>query len=537
MMSTLKTSSVGMDLEQVVEKLRKSEERYHKMIAEVEDYAIILLDVDGIVQNWNRGAEKIKQYKESEIVGKHFSQFYLPEDIANNLPETQLGLARENGRAAQEGWRKRKDGTKFWGSITITALHDDDGAVIGYSKVTRDLTERKLAEDQQKAVTEQLKVLNTELSLSEQRYHQMIAEIQDYAIILLDPKGNIINWNAGAQVIKGYSDEIIGTHFSVFYTPADRDRKLPETLLEHARIHGKANHEGWRLRKDGSTFWGYIVITALHDKAGDLIGFSKVTRDLTDKKLAEDKLVAYANELEIRNRELEQFAYVTSHDLQEPLRKIRTFTEIIQRNAGNVDLAHRYFEKINRSAERMTNLIKSVLNYSRLSRENDGFTDVDLNEIMTQVQADYELLIAEKNAVVHLVNLPAIHGNHLQLEQLFSNLVGNALKFTEREPVIQIQSKVVGREQVVNHPDHLQEESYVEILVADNGIGFEPKYADLIFTMFQRLQDTQDYAGTGIGLAICKKIIQNHHGFITATGEPGKGANFYVYFPEKNGSS
>jgi PAS domain S-box-containing protein len=532
-MSNRKTSSVGTDLEKIVEQLRKSEERYHKMITEVEDYAIILLDTDGIIQNWNRGAEKIKQYKESEIVGKHFSVFYLPEDVANNLPERLLRIARENGRASQEGWRKRKDGTRFWGSITITALHDDDGAVIGYSKVTRDLTERKIAEDQQTETTARLKAVNADLKLSEERYHQMIAEIQDYAIILLDTMGNIVNWNAGAQVIKGYSSEIIGSNFKVFYTDEDKKRKLPETLLDHARTHGKANHEGWRVRKDGSTFWGNIVITALHDKSGGLIGFSKVTRDLTEKKMAEDRLLAYANELEIRNRELEQFAYVTSHDLQEPLRKIRTFTEIIQKNEHNPTVVSRYFEKINRAAERMTNLIKSVLNYSRLSRSNAGVVDVDLNEIMTQVQSDFELLIAEKNATIQVDKLPVIRGDHQQVEQLFSNLVSNALKFTVQDPVVRIQSRRVSPEQIVNNPGHLPEARYVEVLVADNGIGFDAKYADLIFTMFQRLQDTQDYAGTGIGLALCKKIIENHQGFITATSEPDKGANFYVYFPDK----
>jgi PAS domain S-box-containing protein len=535
-MSNPKTPSVGTDLEQVIEQLRKSEERYHKMIAEVEDYAIILLDTNGIIQNWNKGAEKIKQYKESEAVGKHFSLFYLPEDLQHNLPEKLLRIARENGRASHEGWRKRKDGTRFWGSITITALHDDDGAVMGYSKVTRDLTERKIAEDLQTEATEKLKTLNTELILSEERYHRMIAEIQDYAIILLDTEGKIVNWNAGAQVIKGYSSEIIGSNFNIFYTAEDRKRKLPETLLEYAKVHGKANHEGWRVRKDGSTFWGNIVITALHDKSGGLIGFSKVTRDLTEKKLAEDRLVAYANELEIRNRELEQFAYVTSHDLQEPLRKIRTFTEIIQKNEGNQAVISRYFEKINRSAERMTNLIKSVLNYSRLSRGNSGFVDVDLNEIMLQVQSDFELLIAEKNATLHIDKLPVVRGDHQQLEQLFSNLVSNALKFTDSGPVVRIQSRLVGPEQIVNRPEQVMEERYVEILVADNGIGFEPKYTNLIFTMFQRLQDTQDYAGTGIGLALCKKIVENHQGFITATSEPGNGANFYVYLPERTPS-
>jgi signal transduction histidine kinase len=185
----------------------------------------------------------------------------------------------------------------------------------------------------------------------------------------------------------------------------------------------------------------------------------------------------------------------------------------------------------------LDNLIKSVLNYSRLSRDGDGFVGVDLNEIMTQVQADFELLIAERKATVRVDKLPVIKGDHQQLEQLFSNLVSNALKFTGSDPVIQIQSKFVGPEQVINPPDHLPKERYVEILVADNGIGFEPKYVNLIFTMFQRLQDAQDYTGTGIGLALCKKIVENHRGFITATSEPGKGANFYVYFPDETRSS
>ena len=291
-----------------------SNDLYQRMISEVQDYAIILMDKDGIIRHWNKGAEKIKQYTEEDILGKHFSIFYLPEDLATNLPQRLMDEASHTGRAMNEGWRKRKDGSRFWGSITITALHDDDDNVVGFSKVTRDLTEKKISEDN--------------LRLSEERYHRMISEVKDYAIILLNEQGIIENWNARAENIKGYSAaEVIGKRFDLFYTVEDRNNGLPDKLLNQAREKGSALQEGWRVRKNGSRFWGTIVITALHSKDGHVIGFSKVTRDLTEKKIAEEKAFAYTAELETQNDELEQYAYVASHDLQEPLRKIQTFAE------------------------------------------------------------------------------------------------------------------------------------------------------------------------------------------------------------------
>jgi PAS domain S-box-containing protein len=204
---------------------------YKRMIEEIQDYAIILMDENGIIRNWNKGAEKIKQYTEEEIIGKHFSIFYLQEDLDTNLPQKLITEAKETGRAGQEGWRKRKDGTKFWGSITITAIHDDNEHVIGFCKVTRDLTEKKIAEDK--------------LRMSEERYHQMIAEVQDYAIILLSEDGIIENWNAGAEYIKGYTaQEVIGKNFELFYTWEDRASGLPGRLLNQARENGKAVQEG-----------------------------------------------------------------------------------------------------------------------------------------------------------------------------------------------------------------------------------------------------------------------------------------------------
>ena len=505
--------------------LKQSEERYHKMVDEVQDYAIILLDRDGFIKNWNLGAEKIKQYSEEEILGKHFSIFYLPEDLQNTLPQRLINEAVSQGRAAQEGWRKRKDGSRFWSSISITALHDDHNQVIGFSKVTRDLTDKKITE-------EELRISNEELRMSEERYHQMIAEIQDYAIILLNIDGDIQNWNAGAEFIKGYKGtEIIGKNFEIFYTPEDREQDLPKKLLKQVAESGRASHEGWRVRKDGTKFWGAIVITALHNKKGELIGYSKVTRDLTEKKSAEDKLIRYASELESQNKELEQFAYIASHDLQEPLRKIQTFAELIQDNLNDEQLVKRYFEKIHDSAKRMSALIKSVLNFSKLSRIETEAVDVDLNITLAAVQSDFELLISEKHAVIAVEHLPTIKGIPLHLSQLFANLIGNGLKFSQQAPRIDIRSRIVAKSEIVNAPETLEEKTYIEISIADNGIGFDQQYEKLIFQMFKRLHGKQHYAGTGIGLALCKKIVENHHGYIAATAELGKGATFYVYFP------
>ncbi|MCW3105146.1 MAG: sensor histidine kinase [Bacteroidetes bacterium] len=505
-------------------RLKARSDLYQKMIEEIEDYAIILMDENGIIQNWNKGAQKIKGYTDQEIIGKHFSIFYLPEDLAVQLPQKLMEQARSNGKAGQEGWRKRKDGTRFWGSITITAIHDEEHNVIGYSKVTRDLTDKKVAED--------------ELRMSEERYHQMIAEVQDYAIILLSPQGIIENWNIGAEKIKGYTAaEVIGKKFEMFYTPEDRAINLPDKLLARAKEEGKAVQEGWRVRKDGTRFWGTIVITALHGKDGRIIGFSKVTRDLTAQKLAEEKVNAYYAELELQNSELEQFAYVASHDLQEPLRKIQTFAELIQENYSDEEFVKRYFEKLESSAQRMAELVKSLLDYSRLSKDKEkdkdksNLSEVDLNEIVDEVKQDFELLIEDKKAVIISEPLPTLSGNRMQLGQLFSNMVSNSLKFSKTNPIIRMSSTIVNKSQIPDAPDTLADKKYYQILFEDNGIGFEQQYDKIIFSLFQRLHGKQDYAGTGIGLALCKKIVDNHKGMITAVSEPDKGAKFYVYLP------
>jgi PAS domain S-box-containing protein len=364
-------------------------------------------------------------------------------------------------------------------------------------------------------------------------YHKMMEEVQDYAIILLNKEGTIINWNQGAEKIKGYTEaEIIGKNFRIFYQQEDRNNKLPEKLIEEATINGRAVNEGWRIRKNGSRFWGSITITALHDDQDHIIGFVKVSRDLSERKLAEDMMRQYAADLEDRNRDLEQFAYIASHDLQEPMRKIQTFIQLIDKSFADPETTNKYLDKINSSAKRMASLINAILNYSRLSNYEEKYVNVDLNEVLKLVKTDFELLLKEKGAVIKSDKLPVIKCISLQINQLFLNLISNSLKFSSRSPEIQVSSRLLSPGEMSLVCGSNQKNSYHELIFEDHGIGFDQQYGDQIFTMFRRLHSNQDYPGSGIGLALCKKIAENHHGFIRACSEPGKGASFRVYLPE-----
>jgi len=418
--------------------------------------------------------------------------------------------------------------------FVFEALHDEEGVITGVmaiaDEVTQQVAAKKALEEIIDKRTKSLRLKNKELKDSEEKYHRMTEEIQDYAILLLDKEGTILNWNSGARKIKGYTEEeAIGKNFRIFYLPEDLESYLPEKLISVAVETGRAASEGWRIRKDGTTFWANVVITALHDEKGNVIGFSKVTRDLTERKIAEDTSKNYMLELEKQNAELEQFAYVSSHDLQEPLRKIRTFSDLLLGQFPEGDHKN-YLQKINSSAERMSNLIKDLLNYSRLNKEGEQFIPVNLNNILENVKTDLEVVIGQKKAVILSDSLPVIKGIPLQFNQLFLNLISNSLKFNTGEPLIKIKVQQAPLyETVAAKLDNKW--SYLKLTFSDNGIGFEPEYSEQIFTIFQRLNTQQKFSGTGIGLAMCKKIIDNHNGYIRASGQPGEGATFTIFLP------
>jgi len=459
------------------------------------------------------------------------------------LDECPMAIALKEVRAVkgEEIVIERPDGERVNVRPHPKPIFDEDGKMIGAINMLVDVTEKKRQEEALRKSEKNFRLLSISLEKvveertinlkrSEERYHKMIDEVQDYAILLLDNDGNILNWNKGAEKIKGYSEsEIIGKNFRIFYRAEDRDRKLPEQLINEASEKGKAMHEGWRLRKDGTSFWGSIVITALHNDEGQIIGFSKVTRDLTQKKLAEDQLKDHAKQLEFQNKQLEEYAHIASHDLQEPLRKIKTFANLLTKNIDDKTTIIKSIEKINSSAERMENLIKDVLKYSQISRIRDLFAATDLNKIVEGVKEDFELLLEHKHAQIVCSSLPVIQAIPIQMHQLFSNIIGNSIKFSNQDPFIEILCEEVPRAELAKYPYLIDTCEYVKIDFKDNGIGFEPEYAHEVFKMFQHLNNNR--YGTGIGLAVCKKIVENHKGHISIANMPNDGTTVTVLLP------
>lgn len=285
------------------------EERFHLFVQAVQDYALFMLDPEGNVATWNSGAERIKGYQASEIIGRHFSVFYPEEDLKARKPWRELEVAAKEGRFEDYGWRVREDGSRFWANVVITAVRDDTGTLIGFGKVTRDLTERKQNED--------------ELRRKEERFRMLVEAVQDYAIFMLDPEGYILTWTPAAQRIKGYKpSEIIGKHFSGFYPREDILRGKPAWELKVAAKVGRFEDEGWRIRKDGSKFWANVVITALRDSHGHLVGFSKITRDFTERMLAQKALEDSQRQLRESEKALRELSLHVLHSQEEERRRI-----------------------------------------------------------------------------------------------------------------------------------------------------------------------------------------------------------------------
>lgn len=488
-----------------------SEELFRHLVNAVTDYAIFVLDPQGHIASWNPGAERIKGYKPDEIIGKHFSIFYEEEEKRAGKPDFELRVAAREGRFEDEGWRVRKDGTLFWANVVITAIHDDNGRLLGFGKITRDLTERRAAEE---------------------RYRLLVEGVTDYAIFTLDPTGVITSWNPGAERIKGYTpDEIIGQHFSRFYTPEDVEAGLPATVLQSALQSGHWEGEGWRVRKDGLRFWSSVVVTPLWDARGELYGFSKITRDISDRQQLLEQIKQHADELEVRvrdreqtNAELEAFSYSVSHDLRAPLRIIEGFATALEEDAGDKldETARGYLKEINGAAVRMSRLVQDLLEYSRVSRTELALGPVPVGE-------------AVENAVKQLgepatglkVSVPAklwVMAHRNTLVQVIFNLVSNALKFHPPGVHPQVQ---VGCEARPN--------GFVRLSVTDEGIGIAPQHHERIFQVFERLHGPDGYPGTGIGLAIVKRGIERMRGRYGLISEPGKGSTFWIELPAAKG--
>jgi PAS domain S-box-containing protein len=485
----------------------RADEVFRRLIDSVREYAILVVDPDGQIASWNFGAERLYGYKSEEVIGKPFNILYTEADLKAHKPAHELEIAARTGHFENEGWRVRKGGSRFSANVITTRLTDDAGNLIGFGEVTRDLTEHRQ---------------------SELRYRLLVEGVMDYAIFSMDPTGHITSWNVGAERIKGYAaDEIIGRHFSAFYTPEDRAKGLPEHVLETAKSRGHFEGEGWRVRKDGSRFWASVVVTALRDDEGGLYGFSKVTRDMTDRKRLLDELQRHAEELELRiaereesNAELEAFAYSVSHDLRAPLRAVTGFTEALAEDyAGSFDKRGReYLNDITSAAARMSLLVQDLLEYGRVSRVSIPLETVSVLKAVEDAAKEVSKEARERLTLTIAPDLVVVaHGR--VLTQIISNLLSNAFKFQAKDVVPDVRVFAASLDSVVR------------ISIADNGIGIAPEHQERIWNIFERLHDRDAYAGTGIGLAIVKRAVTRLRGTYGVDSEVGKGSTFWLELP------
>ena len=350
-------------------------------------------------------------------------------------------------------------------------------------------------------------------------------------VVVFDKELNYIMVNNRISDYFGKSkEEMVGRNMLELFPQTEFSRMYPN--LQRA-LKGEYTHEqDYKSDLLNKNFETYFI--PLKDKRDQVYGVLMIAHDITNIIESREKLEKVNSELLKSNRDLEQFAYVASHDLQEPLRKIQTFTQLMGDNLDNQAQLKKYHDKISQSSGRMKQLIQDMLNFSRISNSEEAFVDTDLNDILENLIIDFELLLREKEAVIHYPHLPTIQGIPLQLSQLFANIINNSLKYTELKPVIDITCKVLTENELRDYPKLQPDKTYFMMEFIDNGIGFEAQYSEQIFAIFQRLHGKQTYSGTGIGLALCTKIVENHHGIIFAKGEPNKGATFTIILPDRH---
>ena len=484
------------------------------LVQSIVDYAIYMLDPTGKVTSWNAGAERIKGYKPDEIIGRHFSIFYSEEDRAAGVPARVLETAAREGKYEAEAWRVRKDGTRFWASVDLEAIKDEDGKLLGFAKITRDMTEKRAAQQ--------------ELLEAERRFRILVQGVTDYALYMLDPEGQVTSWNAGAERIKQYSaDEIVGQHFSRFYTPEDADKGTPVRALETARKTGRYEAEGWRQRKDGTRFWASVVIDAIKDEDGKLIGFAKITRDMTEKREAQLRLEESREQL-FKSQKMEALGQLTgglAHDFNNLLTAILGASDLALRNLDDRAKATRMLEGIRNSAQRGAGLTKQLLAFARAQQLEIKSIDLRafLEEMTTllrpSLRSDIELVI-ESSA--QLRNVDADAG---ALELAILNLAFNARDAMKEGGTLKLSAANVT---LKGEPDGLEGE-HVALRVSDTGEGMTPETMERIFEPFFTTKSFGE--GTGLGLSQVFGFIRQIGGAVTVESEIGKGALFTLYLP------
>jgi len=485
------------------ESLRHNDARFRALIEGVRDYAIFMLDADGCVTTWNAGAEQIMGYATGEILGAHLSRFYPPGSRRQELAEHELRTATLEGRFEDEDWRVRKDGKRFWANVVLTAIRDSAGKLLGFSKITRDLTERRKYE--------------THLRESEERFRLLVESVVDYAIVTIDADGLISSWNSGAERITGYTaSELVGRHFSRLYPPEDIAAHKPWSQVIAAREQGRFSEEGWRLRKDGTQFWANSVIALLPGLEASP-HFYMVTQDLTQRRHAES--------LADTAQKMHEFIAMLAHELRNPLAPIRNAVALMQRRKIEDPIVESMRQTIDRQSAQLVRIIDELLDVNRVARGQFSIerSIIDLRDVIVRAIETSRPAIDSKHHSL-AVDLGSqeirVDADALRMTQVVVNLLNNAAKYTPPGGRLEIQARVAN--------------DLAEIHVRDNGKGIDRAALDRVFDLFIQLEPNAvgSLGGLGVGLALVRRIVELHGGRVQARSEGiGRGSEFIVRVP------
>lgn len=493
-----------------------TEGRYRLLVEAVTDYAIYMLDPHGLVASWNPGAQRLKGYAEDEVIGQHFSRFYTPEDLATGLPARALQRAASEGRFDAEGWRVKKNGERFWAHVVIDPIRAPDGELLGFAKVTRDLTERRAAEES--------------LRRSEEQFRLLVQGVTDYAIYMLSPDGIVTNWNAGAQRIKGYRpEEVVGTHFSRFFLDEDRAADLPGTALATAAAEGRFESEGWRLRKDGTRFWANAVVDPIRDADGHIIGFAKITRDMTEKRSAQLALDRAREEL-FQAQKLDAIGQLTggvAHDFNNLLMVVLNSLELLRRRVPDDEKTGRLIDNAVQGVRRGVTLTQRMLAFAR--RQALSPVRVDPRAL---VQGMRDLIEGSIGSTIRIVldfpeHVPSIMVDANQLELALLNLALNARDAMPDGGELRIAARTATV--APDDASRMAAGDYVCLSITDTGSGMSDE--TLAHAMEPFFTTKGPGKGTGLGLPMVHGLAAQSGGRFVLRSAPGAGTTAELWLP------
>lgn len=492
-----------------------AQDRYRLLVDAVTDYAIYMLDPNGHIASWNAGARRFKGYEEAEIIGQHFSRFYTDDDRAAGLPQRALATAASDGRFEGEGWRVRKDGERFWCHVVIDPIWSTSGGLLGFAKITRDLTERKLAEDS--------------LKQSEQQFRLLVQSVTDYAIYMLDPTGLVSNWNLGAERIKGYRpDEIIGQHYSVFFTKEDRLNGVPQRGLETALREGRFESQGWRVRKDGSRFWASVVVDPIRSDIGTLIGFAKVTRDITESVEAQRELEK-AREALFQSQKMESLGRLTggiAHDFNNLLMAVVGGLEIVRRRTPDDPRIVPLLDNAIQGAQRGISLSQRMLAFARRQELHLALVDVS-----ALVRGMADLLRQSLGPRIGIetrfpLSLKPVFADANQIELALLNLAVNARDAMPDGGTVTISAR---EHRLETKEGALEPGDYVCLALTDEGTGMDAATLERAMEPFYTTKGVGK--GTGLGLSMVHGLAAQSGGRLLLKSEKGRGTTAELWLP------